>query len=196
METNEKTAHKNEINNEELEQFIFIDSLTKLPNFNYFKDVFDRKWRSAVRKQEPISLVFFDLDHLGLYNEHYGVQAGDKLLKKVAEKVKSMLNRPEDFLSRYGEGRFIIVLPETNMNGALQVAETIRETIEALQIPHDQSTTSDVVTISFGVGTKIPFVWEDPFNFVKAVEQALYRAKRSGRNQGIWNNVFEEEDIE
>ncbi|WP_458415025.1 diguanylate cyclase [Schinkia sp. CFF1] len=190
----EKHVEHNDPSREELEKLIYIDALTMLPNFNYFKDVFDRKWRNAVRRQEPISLVFFDLDHYNLYNEHYGVQEGDKVLKKIAEKVKSMLHRPEDFLSRYEGGKFIIILPETNMNGALQVAETIRQAIEAMQIPHAKSTTSEYVTFSFGVGTKIPFVWEDPFHFLKAVEQAMYSAKRCGCNQIIWNNTFDHDE--
>lgn len=184
---------KNEMN-EKTEQLVYIDSLTMLPNFRYFKDVFDRKWKNAVRKQEPISLVILDLDYLALFNEHYGLEEGDKLLKKVASKVKAMLNRPEDFLARYEGGKFIILLPETNMNGALQVAEMIRQGIETLQIPHEGSTTSGFVTTSSGVGTKIPFVWEDPFHFLKAVEQAMFDAKKSGRNQVIWNNVFIQED--
>lgn len=192
-EINEKTVSKNN-NYEELEQLVFIDSLTMLPNFRYFKDVFDRKWKNAVRKQEPISLVIFDLDHLTLFNELYSFEEGNKLLKKVAQKVKTMLNRPEDFLARYEGGKFIILLPETNMNGALQVAEMIRQGVETLQIPHEGSTTSSFVTTSFGVGTKIPFVWEDPFHFLKAVEQAMFSAKESGRNQVIWNNVFMHED--
>lgn len=195
-EMSEPTVQEKNLSNEDLEQLILIDSLTKLPNFHYFKDVFDRKWRNAVRKQEPLSLVLFDLDHLGLYNEHYGFKAGDKVLIKVAEKVKSMLNRPEDFLARYEGGKFIIILPETNMNGALQVAEKIRQGIETMQIPHGKSTTSEYITTSFGVGTKIPFVWEDPFHFLKAVEQAMYNAKKNGRNQVIWNNVFVYDDID
>lgn len=184
----------NDKTSEEVEQLIYIDSLTMLPNFLYFKDYYDRKWKNAVRKQEPISLVIFDLDHLALYNEHYGFEEGDKLLRKVAQKVKAMLNRPEDFLARYDGGKFIILLPETNMNGALQVAEMIRQGVETLEIPHKGSTTSSFVTTSFGVGTKIPFVWEDPFHFLKAVEQAMYSAKKSGRNQVIWNNVFMHEN--
>ena len=193
-EKSNRSVQKEKVSKKDLEQLILIDSLTKLPNFNYFKDVFDRKWRNAVRKQEPISLVIFDLDHLGSYNEHYGFEAGDKILKKIGEKVKSMLKRPEDFLARYEGGKFIILLPETNMNGALQVAESIRQGIETLQIPHSKSETSNYITTSFGVGTKIPFVWEDPFHFLKAVEQAMYSAKRGGRNQVIWSNVYMQDD--
>ncbi len=184
---------ENELN-KKTEQLVYIDSLTMLPNFRYFKDVFDRKWKNAVRKQEPISLIIFDLDHLALFNKLYGFEEGDKLLIKMAQKVKAMLNRPEDFLARYEGGKFIILLPETNMNGALQVAEMIRQGVETLQIPHEGSTTSSFVTTSFGVGTKIPFVWEDPFHFLKAVEQAMHSAKKSGRNQVIWNNVFMHDD--
>lgn len=176
--------------NENLDQLIMIDSQTKLPNYYYFKDVYDRKWRNAVRKQEPISLVIFDFDHLGLFNDQYGFDEGDETLKRIIEKIKSLLNRPEDFLARYEGGKFIIILPETNMNGALQVGERLRQGIEELQIPHSMSSTSNYVTSSFGVGTKSPFVWEDPHQFVKAVEQAMETAKNSGRNQVIWNNVF------
>lgn len=192
--TTEKTAKKENAPKDDIEQLILIDALTMLPNYNYFKDVFDRKWRNAVRKQEPISLIVFDLDFLGPYNEHYGFEAGNKVLKKIGEKVKSLLNRPEDFLARFEGGKFIIILPETHMNGALQVAEMLRQEIETMQIPHSKSSISSYVTMSIGVGTKIPFVWEDPFHFVKAVEQAMYSAKKGGRNQVIWNNVFMQDD--
>jgi len=185
------TVEKKVFTQEELEPFIYIDSLTKLPNFNYFKDVFERKWKSAIRKQDPLSLIVFDLDFLGLYNARYGFEAGNKVLKKIADKVKSLLNRPEDFLARYEGGTFLILLPETNTNGALFVAEKVRKEIEMMKIPHCESKISKYVTISFGVGTKTPFIWEDPFHFFKAVEQAMYTAKNIGRNQGLWNNVFE-----
>ncbi|WP_017756013.1 diguanylate cyclase [Calidifontibacillus oryziterrae] len=175
---------------ENIEQLIMIDSLTKLPNYYYFKDVFDRKWRSAVRKQEPISLIIFDFDHLGLFNDQYGFAAGDETLKKIANKIKSMLHRPDDFLAHYEGGKFILILPETNMNGALQVGERLRLGIENMKIPHSLSSTSKYVTLSFGIGTKSPYVWEDPQLFIKAVEQAMHTAKQNGRNQVIWSNVF------
>lgn len=167
-----------------------IDTLTRLPNYYYFKDVYNQTWQSAVGKLEPISLALFDFDHLELFNESYGFDAGNNTILRIGNKVKSLLKRPEDFFARCEGGKFIILLPDTRINGALTIAEIIRQEIETMEIPHPKSTTSSYVTVSFGVGTKTPFIWENPIEFFKAVEQAMYAAKKGGRNQVIWNNVL------
>ncbi|NSL50967.1 diguanylate cyclase domain-containing protein [Calidifontibacillus erzurumensis] len=182
--------------NSKIEHLQTKEMVTMLPNFNYFKDIFGKKWEAAMNKLTPISLVVFDIDHLPLYKETYGLELGDLTVKEIVIKVKSLLKGPDDLLAKFADGTFFILLPETNINAALKTAEIIRQSIENMKIPHCQSITSNYVTVSVGVGTKTPFIWEDSNKFLKAVEQAMYIAKKNGRNQVIWNNVYLEEFID
>ncbi|WP_458413372.1 GGDEF domain-containing protein [Schinkia sp. CFF1] len=174
----------------DLNHLTLIDNLTRLPNYSYFQDIYNQTWQSALGKLEPVSLALFDFDHLELFNESYGFDAGNNTILRIGTKVKSLLKRPEDFVARCEGGKFIILLPDTRINGVLTIAEIIRQEIEKMRIPHHKSTTSSYVTVSFGVGTKTPFIWENPIEFYKAVEQAMDSAKKGGRNQVIWNNVL------
>jgi diguanylate cyclase (GGDEF)-like protein len=129
-----------------------------------------------------------DIDHFKRYNDTYGHAAGDDCLKKVANTIAGTLNRPADFCARYGGEEFIIILPDTIETSALHIAEQIRKAIESLGITHDKSLPLKVVTLSLGVATmETGTVFSDE-ELVKHADDALYQAKKNGRNQLVSYN--------
>lgn len=169
--------------NEALEQLSQRDSLTQLYNRRTFNDIAKQQWASAKRMHTPISVLMLDIDHFKLFNDHYGHPSGDGCLKQVANALQRSLQRPEDILARYGGEEFIILLPNTDITGAKQVAENLLKTIFELQIPHEKSTTEKIVTTSIGVATCSHTTGRTFDDVVKQADNMLYRSKHNGRNQ-------------
>ncbi len=132
---------------------------------------------------KDIPIIMADIDVFKYYNDNYGHQAGDVCLQKVAAQMQFVLKRPSDLAARYGGEEFAVILPETDIKGATRVAEKIRAAVEALAIPHAHSSVSEYVTISLGVSTSRPAQAGSRETLVKKADQALYRAKQSGRNR-------------
>ncbi len=168
--------------NEILRQASAIDGLTGLANRQSFEEFMDREWRRAIRDQRHLSLIMADIDHFKAYNDNYGHQGGDDCLKKVARVIADEVKRPADLAARYGGEEFMVVLPATDLNGALEMAEKLRAKVEALSVPHAYSSTASVVTISIGVASLIPLRGMPSSQLVKLVDMALYSAKHAGRN--------------
>lgn len=173
--------------NHALELLSSLDGLTGLANRRYFDTAFDREWQRAMRETEPISLFMIDVDYFKNYNDHYGHQAGDECLKHVAKALSDVLQRPADIVARYGGEEFIALLPGTHSRGVLQMAEVMRKSVVALQIPHMHSPIAAVVTVSIGLATVLPMLKHEPTELIAAADQALYAAKRDGRNRVIGN---------
>jgi diguanylate cyclase (GGDEF)-like protein len=123
-----------------------------------------------------------DADKFKDYNDHYGHQAGDNVLKSIAGCIAGALGRPADLAARYGGEEFAVFLPETDFPGAYKVAEIIRRSVVTLNIPH-VGTPSGVVTVSIGVGQMSPNGSTPSSALVKAADAALYEAKDGGRNR-------------
>jgi two-component system chemotaxis family response regulator WspR len=166
-----------------LQKLSSIDGLTGIANRRSFDEVLRKEWHRAMRNEKPIGLIMLDIDFFKLYNDHYGHQGGDECLKKVAAGLNSAIHRETDFLARYGGEEFSAVLPETDLSGALQVAEEMRQTIKKLQIHHVRSKVCDIVSISIGVSSVTPPKGEDPEILIAAADQALYKAKEDGRDR-------------
>lgn len=166
-----------------LESFAYLDSLTEIPNRRYFDQVFDQEWRYCLRNQKELSIVLVDIDFFKMYNDTYGHQAGDVTLKEVAQALHKSLNRSHDLAARYGGEEFICVLPDTDISGAQIKAESLRFDVENLNIPHENSKTSNVVTISLGIATIIPRDDMNPSDLLKMADEALYISKKDGRNR-------------
>jgi diguanylate cyclase (GGDEF)-like protein len=166
-----------------LERLAMIDGLTGLPNRRAFDEIFEREWRRAARNRNTFSLLMLDIDHFKAYNDAYGHLAGDDCLKQVASSQAQALVRPADFVARFGGEEFVCVLPETDEDGALVMAEKLRSAVEKLQIPHPMSPTSPMVTISVGVATTVPDNEQDSAAFVGVADELLYEAKHAGRNR-------------
>lgn len=167
-----------------LEQLVELDGLTGIFNRRKFDVLLNNEWNRALRKQKPISLMLIDIDHFKLFNDNYGHANGDECLKKIAECMKNSFMRSSDAVCRYGGEEFAVILPETDLEGAENLAEIFRLGIEALNITHEYSETADHVTASIGVATVIPDPPNNsPSDFIEIVDTMLYESKRKGRNR-------------
>ena len=174
----QKNEELHEINRE-LERLSRTDVLTETYNRLMLNLKLQEEWNVCKRYQKPISLIMTDIDYFKMYNDHYGHQAGDECLKKVAEVMKSTVRRACEIVTRYGGDEFIILLPYIELDNAIEVAETIRKRVEALEIPHEYSDVADHLTISLGVETAIPSEESSVEQLVQNVDAALYLAKRT-----------------
>jgi len=165
-----------------LERLASMDYLTQVANRRQFDQYLEAEWRRGYREQTYLSLIMADIDYFKLYNDCYGHQVGDKCLQQVAGAIASCMKRPADLVARYGGEEFGIILPMTNVDGAVYMAETIRTAIKNLAIPHDRSTINPLVTMSLGIASFIP-TSEDFAILIEAADHALYNAKRSGRDR-------------
>jgi diguanylate cyclase (GGDEF)-like protein len=175
--------HHLEKMNEGLERLVCIDPLTGVANRRHFDDLLTTEWRRAARLGSQLSLVMLDLDYFHALNEHYCHLGGDACLKRVAGAMAHCLRRPSDIVARYGGDEFVALLPDTDAAGAWVVAERLRMHVEQLQLPHEGSRCSSVVTLSAGMATSAPTADRSCETLVAAADIALFRAKQEGRNR-------------
>ena len=167
---------------EHLHQVSITDELTGVANRRYFNRTLDREWKRAARTRQPISLLILDLDFFKDFNDTYGHPAGDSRLRQVADALQEVLHRPSDLLARYGGDEFAAVLPETESQGAGHVAERFRKVLQAVPF-HPDETHGTHVTVSIGICTAVPDPDSGSAGLVSSADQALYRAKRAGRDR-------------
>lgn len=166
-----------------LEKMAAVDGLTGVANRRRFEETLDSEWKRSIRSNIPLAMLMIDIDFFKNFNDHYGHGAGDKCIKEIAATIATSTHREGDLTARYGGEEFVVLLPETDRDGVVSVAETIRTNIEALNIPHAFSQCSKNVTVSIGAGAMVPRADTSPEALVKAVDEQLYRAKRNGRNR-------------
>jgi diguanylate cyclase (GGDEF)-like protein len=174
--------------NEELKRLATLDGLTQVANRRQFDTYIEQEWRRLQRERNFLSLIMCDVDDFKAYNDHYGHLAGDECLRAVAQALRQNSRRAGDLVARYGGEEFVIILPNTPPQGAVHVAEVIRQAIERLQIPHEKSRAHRCVTISCGVASMIPERQDNLEMLIKATDIALYEAKSAGRNQVCLQN--------
>ncbi|HEY9668569.1 MAG TPA: diguanylate cyclase [Coleofasciculaceae cyanobacterium] len=172
--------------NQELKRLAALDDLTQVANRRRFDECLNLAWRISAREHLPLSLLLCDVDSFKLYNDSMGHQAGDVCLRRLAQAMKSAAKRPADLVARYGGEEFAVILPNTNGEGALQVAEEIRLSVRALAIAHPTSPISDYVTLSVGVSCTVPWYEGSPEVLIATADRALYQAKQSGRDRAIF----------
>ena len=165
-----------------IERLSMIDQLTNIPNRRSFDTRLGMEWKQSVRETTPISLLMMDIDKFKVYNDLYGHQQGDVVLKTAAETFMKSLKRPTDFAARWGGEEFAVLLPNTHLDGALSVAEIIRTDMEKVVIPCADGTETKV-TISIGVNTITPDITSCVESFISKADEALYAAKQAGRNR-------------
>jgi diguanylate cyclase (GGDEF)-like protein len=185
-ESNRKLQQANEM----LKSLATIDELTGVANRRYFNIHYQKEWKRALRARGPLTILMVDIDLFKSFNDIYGHQAGDECLRKIAEALKYVLKRPGDFIARYGGEEFVVLLTDTDQNGAVEVAKMMQHSVFKLAIPHSGTRVSDRITFSAGIGTFIPDQDSDPLYLINAADRALYRAKAEGRNRYA---IFEEE---
>lgn len=168
--------------NSELERISLFDQLTGLANRRNFDSTLERQFAWAKRGKSPLSVIIGDVDYFKVFNDCYGHPAGDECLSQVARAIAGQVKRPIDLACRYGGEEFSVILPETDLQGARKVAETIRQAVFERNIPHAASNIADRVSMSLGVATYNGQYHSGP-EITKAADDALYQAKRNGRNR-------------
>jgi diguanylate cyclase (GGDEF)-like protein len=171
--------------NRRLAQQALTDALTGIPNRHRFDQVLKQEWACHNRAAAPLSLALVDADYFKSFNDEYGHLAGDECLRAVAGAIQATICRPRDFCARFGGEEFVIILPDTDEQGALRIAELIQAQVAGLRIGHISSTVSRYVTVSIGLATTIPGRDRSHLDFLYDVDMALYRAKEKGRDRII-----------
>lgn len=162
------------------------DGMTGVANRRRFDQALASEWSRAMRSGQPLALAMIDVDWFKKYNDHYGHQAGDECLRRVARVLMNNIRRGGDLVARYGGEEFAIIAPATNPDAALRMARTLCEAIQELALPHATSEFGRV-SISIGVASFLPAQGETPESLVSQADEALYLAKLQGRNRAILN---------
>ena len=170
--------------NEVLRRLSDVDGLTGLNNRRYLDAYLETEWRRAVREQTEFSMLMIDVDDFKAYNDTYGHLAGDEVLKAVARVVRNCAQRPADVAARYGGEEFALVLPSTPTGGAIRVAEAICRQVRELAIAN-RGTPQVCVTVSVGAATAMPCRGDSHAPVLEAADDALYQAKRAGKNRAV-----------
>ncbi|HTM54108.1 MAG TPA: diguanylate cyclase [Pirellulales bacterium] len=171
--------------NRSLERQATIDVLTGVGNRRSFDLMLEQEWQRHVREQRPLSVLMLDVDLFKQFNDEFGHLDGDECLRDIAQSVEDCMLRSGDFVARYGGEEFAVILPGTDLQGAILVAETIRMNVMALAIPHPRSAVAPHVTVSIGLASSVPEQRASCLDFLHEVDVALYRAKDRGRNNTV-----------
>ena len=167
--------------NERLSRLANTDGLTGIANRRAFDERLEQEWTRASRLGTSVAVLIFDLDFFKQYNDHFGHQAGDDCLRRIAQ-LMSGGRRSVDLPARIGGEEFSLLLPDTSLKGAIVVAESVRTLVEALHIDHPKGPMG-IMTASFGVAALKPGQAESAQDLMQAADRALYEAKRNGRNR-------------
>lgn len=159
------------------------DALTTLANRRHFNEVLAREWAIAEREVHPLSLMFIDVDHFKPYNDTYGHLEGDKTLNRVGRTLKKMAKRPADLAARYGGEEFVLLLPNTDTEGAYVLAQEVQAAIDALAIPHKSSKAGKTVSVSIGLSTVTPNDGNSITTLIDQADEGVYAAKKAGRHR-------------
>jgi len=169
--------------NTKLKAFSYQDSLTHIANRRLFDAVLKREWAAARRHKSSLSLLMIDIDHFKEYNDGYGHQAGDYCLSRIADCLNTVVKRNTDLVARYGGEEFVILLPQTEMEQALKIANACHQAVQKMHIPHDYADVADIVTVSIGVASVYPDRKIKLEALVEIADAAMYHAKHEGRNR-------------
>lgn len=168
---------------EKLQRLAVTDGLTGLANRRHFDVTLDIEIRRLSRSQAPLSLLMLDVDHFKLYNDAYGHVAGDECLRQVAATLAGVVSRAPDLAARYGGEEFAAILPETDHEGAVALAERLRARVAASELAHIASLVAQYVTVSVGIVTVRCTPLQTPSELIALADAQLYRAKHEGRNR-------------
>ncbi len=169
--------------NELLAELSATDGLTGIANRRRFDEALAQEWLRATRAGTSLSLLLIDIDHFKAYNDHYGHLAGDECLRCVAQILSDCLRRAGELVARYGGEEFALLLPGTELDDALALAQRCCERLREAAIDHDRSATERYLTLSIGAATISPLPSQRPELLITAADGALYRAKHAGRNR-------------
>lgn len=167
----------------QLEALSRSDGLTGVANRRHFDEYLQQQWNALKTEGGDLSLLLLDVDHFKAFNDRYGHPAGDECLRCVARELSRLVPPPDGLVSRWGGEEFVAVLPHTGEATAVDLAQRIRQSVQALGLRHESSPTAQSVTVSIGVATVTPQQSANPPDDLLArADTALYEAKHSGRN--------------
>ncbi|WP_337263025.1 MULTISPECIES: diguanylate cyclase domain-containing protein [unclassified Serratia (in: enterobacteria)] len=166
-----------------LRQLVYLDGLTEVRNRRYFDERLSQEWKLSCRHHTPLSLIIIDVDSFKKYNDLYGHLAGDDCLRRVAKTIQRTLKHATDLVARYGGEEFACLLPNTELSGAMAVAELIRTQVLEQEIPHADSSAASFVSISLGVCCRGAESTAALADFLLQADTQLYQAKKKGKNQ-------------
>jgi diguanylate cyclase (GGDEF)-like protein len=167
---------------QQLERLASRDPLTQLINRRQFDQQLSQEWQRLRRDKQPLAIVLADLDQFQEYNAHFGYSAGDMCLQRIGQAMAEATQRSPDIVARYDGEVFALLLPHTDIAGALLIVERMQQVIAAQKLPHPGSNASQYVTLSFGIATCIPSFGTTFADLIGAADRALYKAKDQGRN--------------
>lgn len=166
-----------------LRRLAMLDPLTDIANRRSFDAALPSYWQRAIQKGTPLALILVDMDLFKQFNHSYGYQAGDQCLKKIAQALTEATQGDEERIARFGGEQFVVILPDSDSDAAHPLAEKIRQGVTELQIPHNSEGANGVVTVSVGVASMQPTKDNNYEQLIARTNQALYLAKKSGRNR-------------
>lgn len=169
--------------NQELQRLAALDDLTQIANRRRFEERMAEEWRRARRTDASLALILCDIDFFKFYNDTFGHIRGDETLRAVAQAISGVLKRPMDLVARYGGEEFAIVLPDTDLQGALRVAGEVRDTIRSLGIVHGEPAACPTLSLSYGVAALKPREGLKARALLERADRALYQAKTDGRDR-------------
>lgn len=169
----------------DLRIMVIHDGLTGIYNRRFFEERLEQEWARSLRSKTPLALIMLDVDYFKNYNDDYGHIQGDECLKHISKFMDKSLERQTDMLFRYGGEEFAIILPDTGVKGAYDIAEMIRLEIEQLDIKNIHSPLGGRITISGGICAMQPESGDTRHSLLECADKNLYRAKKLGRNQII-----------
>lgn len=166
-----------------LERMSYLDGLTGINNRRKFDEYLCSTFNIACAERFSVSMIMIDIDHFKIYNDTYGHQEGDSCLTNIAKFLTSEIPSNQGFVARYGGEEFVLVLPKKTLEQTLSIAQNLCIGAENLQIPNMNSHVKPIITISLGVANINPNDIDDRFKLIQSADEALYRAKKSGRNR-------------
>lgn len=179
-----RESQKNLANaNIELQKLTALDSLTGIANRRRFDEVMNNEWQRCQRDKKPLSLLLCDIDCFKGYNDSFGHLPGDLVLQKTAAVLTAQLKRPSDLAARYGGEEFVIILPDTDLTGAIVVGNACCIHLASLKIDNPGAPHGEIVTMSIGVATVVPSTEGSIEIQIARADKAMYAAKTSGRNR-------------
>jgi len=185
---------KDDENYDEVETFdeffhlTIIDQLTGIYNRRYLDSCLKKIIKLHSRTGNSLSVLMIDIDYFKKYNDAYGHDKGDDCLRSIALALSKCIARKDDFVARYGGEEFVIVLPNTDENGAQMVAEKLLNKLHEYNIPHKVSDIADHVTVSIGGTADVVKHSHNPQDYIKTADNALYKSKKNGRNRYTFEN--------
>lgn len=185
----ERTAELQKVNLQ-LEALSTTDGLTGIANRRRFDLTLETEWNRAQRMRQPLALAILDVDWFKNFNDRYGHQAGDDCLRTIAHLLETHIRRTGDLVARYGGEEFAFITPATDTTQALGMAQALCEALRQLGLPHETSPLG-CVTASIGVAVMVPAEGETAEVLVKLADEALYRAKKQGRNRVVLSSAEE-----